>query len=74
MTDNVQIDLDAVNPMIVDEAPKQVEEVKVVFVPFEDVELRVNQETLNLSKQRPVKLTRDQARILLESNKGYVKE
>lgn len=72
MTD-VQIDLDAVNP-IADVAPKQVEDVQVVFVPWVDWELRINQTTTRLSKGRPVKLTRDEARILIEANKGYIKD
>lgn len=70
---DVQIDLDAVNP-IADVAPKQVEDVKVVFVPFTDCELRINQQVSRFSKQRPVKVTRDEARILLEANKGYIKD
>lgn len=69
---DLHIDLEALNP--VDSAPKLVEDVKVVFVPFEDCELRVNQSLTKFSKQRPVKVTRDEARILLESNKGYLKD
>lgn len=69
----VQIDLDAVNP-IIDTAPEEVEEVMVVFVPFEDKELRVNQTTKKFSKGRAAKVTRDEARILLEAKIGYIKD
>jgi hypothetical protein len=70
---DVKIDLDAVNPLV-DTEPQQVSDVKVVFVPFVDCELRINQTTTKFAKQRPVKVTRDEARILLEANKGYVKD
>lgn len=69
----VQIDLDAVNP-IVDSAPQEVAEVMVVFVPFEDVETRINQTTHKFNKGRATKVTRDEARILLEAKKGYIKD
>lgn len=70
---DAQIDLDAVNP-VADVAPKQVEDVNVVFVPFEDCDLRVNQTQKSFSKGRPAKVTRDEARILLEAHKGYLKD
>lgn len=73
MNEKASIDLDAVN-LVMDDAPAQVEDVKVVFVPFEDRELRVNQTTKKLYKNTPSKVTRDEARILLEAGVGYVRE
>lgn len=70
---DVKIDLDAVNPLVEDE-PKKAEEIQVVFVPFEDGEMRVNQTTTTYQKGRPIKLSRDEARILLDAEKGYIKE
>lgn len=74
MSNEVQIDLDAANPVMVDTEPVQVQEAEVVFVPFEDRELRVNQTSMFLKKGVPVKLTRDQARIMLEAKAGYTKD
>lgn len=70
---NVRIDLDAVNP-IADVVPQQVSDIKVVFVPFADCELRINQTVTRFAKGRPAKISRDEARILLEADKGYIKD
>lgn len=71
--DDVKIDLDAVNPLVEAE-PKTAEDIKVVFVPFEDGEMRVNQTTTRYQKGRPIKVTHDEARILLDAKKGYIKD
>ena len=70
--EDVKIDLDAVNPL--EAEPKTVADVKVVFVPFEDGDMRVNQTTTKFQKGRSIKVTRDEARILLEANRGYIKD
>jgi hypothetical protein len=70
---DVKIDLDAANPLV-DAEPKTVEDVKVVFVPFEDGEMRVNQTTTRYQKGRAIKLSHDEARILLDAEKGYIKD
>ena len=71
----VKIDLDAANPMGPPEvAPQKAVEKDVVFVPFKDIELTINRETLRFVARAPKKVTRDQARILLEADAGYLKE
>lgn len=70
---DVKIDLDAANPLV-DAEPKVAEDTKVVFVPFEDGEMRVNQTTTRYQKGRAIKLSRDEARILLDAEKGYIKD
>lgn len=75
MSDAIKIDLDAANPMAPPEVPTQTAEEKdVVFVPFNDVELTVNREILRFTARAPKRVTRDQARILLEANAGYIRE
>lgn len=70
---DVQIDLDAVNPLV-EEVPQIVETADVVFVPFDDCSTRINQTDKNYVKGRSYKVTRDEARILIEANKGYIKD
>lgn len=77
MSDNIEVDLEAVSPLgdnVMEIEPDEVEEPEVVFVPFEDTPLRVNQTEKFFSKNRPYKVSRDEARILLEANKGYIKD
>lgn len=73
MSNEAQIDLDSMNA-VADVAPKQAEHVEVVFVAFVDTEVRINQTTKKIAKGRPTKVSRDEARILLEANKGYIKD
>lgn len=54
--------------------PQQVAEVKVVFVPFEDFDARINQTDFTFQKDVPVKVTRDEANMYLEAKKGYVRQ
>ena len=57
------------------EVPQQVAiEKDVVFVPFKDIDLTINQQTLRFIARAPKKVTRDQARILLEADAGYLKD
>lgn len=73
MNEEVQVDLDALNPVITTAEPKQVQDVEVVFVPFEDIELSINRTVKRLRKDVPTKLSRDEARVLLDAKKGYTK-
>lgn len=69
----ITVDLDAANPI----APPEVEQIKattkdVVFVPNKDVTLTINQTVLHLTARAPVKVTRDQARILTDADAGMI--
>ena len=75
MSDNkVELDLDALDPMVTAVKAEPVQAVDVVFVPHRDVQLTVNQTVKNLRKGQQVKISRDEARILLESNAGYIRD
>jgi hypothetical protein len=72
---DIQIDVEAANPLATVEAqPIKVEEAEVVFVPFEDTELRINQMTKRFKKGVSTKINRDEARVLIEASKGYIKD
>ena len=72
---DIQIDVEAANPTSVSEVkPLKVEDLEVVFVPFEDTELRINQTTKRFKKGVSTKVTRDEARILMDAKKGYLKD
>ena len=73
---DIQIDVDAANPVapVVQVKPITVEELDVVFVPFVDTELRINQTLKKFKKGVSTKVNRDEARILIEANKGYLKD
>lgn len=73
---DIQIDVEAANPVnaAVEVKPVKVEEAEVVFVPFEDTELRINQMTKRFKKGVSVKVSRDEARVLIEAEKGYLKD
>lgn len=71
---SVNIDLDAANPTRPDVPTQVAEDKDVVFVAFEDTELTVNNMTLKFTARAPKKVTRDQARILMEANKGYLRD
>ena len=75
MTEDISIDLEAVNPVSAPTVePIAVQELDVVFVPFEDTQIRVNQTTKDLKQGVSYKVSRDEARILIDAKKGYLKD
>lgn len=71
----IKIDLDAANPMGPPEvSTRQAEEKDVVFVAFADTELTINNVTLKFVANVPKKVSRDEARILTEAEKGYLRQ
>lgn len=54
--------------------PKQVISNKVLFVPTEDFDARVNQDDFVFQKDRPVEIARGQANDWVEAGKGWIKE
>mgnify|MGYP006982881831 CR=1 FL=1 len=73
---DIQIDVEAANPVSPSPIAEaiQVEEATVVFVPFEDTELRINHTIKRFKKGVSSKVSRDEARILIEAEKGYLKD
>lgn len=72
---NVSVDQSAAEILDpVDVEPKQVESDTIVFVPFEDFEARINQDTFYFRKDIPTTVTRDQANVYLDAKKGYTKD
>lgn len=57
------------------EVQKQVEPLKVLYMPMKDFEARVNQDEFKFRKGIQTRVTRDVAAMLLEDpQRGYVKE
>lgn len=83
MTDTVEVTLEpGIKDIIPDitatkeETPqfeKEVQDTRVIFVPFEDFTGRINQTDYSYRKDIPAKIQKTEANIWLEAKKGYIK-
>lgn len=72
----INVDLESVGAL---EGPPtapqmKAEEKDVVFIPHKDCELTVNQERMKFTARAAKRVTRDQARILIEAGMGITME
>lgn len=80
MASETEVTIDAAaaeleNPGFQAEAPREVKDLKVVFVPMKDFTARVNQDDYIFRKDVPTHIDRSIANMLLEDpSRGYTKD